>query len=318
MNIETIVLCAGKGTRMKSQEIPKVMHNISGFPMIGHILNVVNQFSDKIAVVVGHQADIVKDFVENNFQNVVFPVQKEQNGTGGAVKSALDFSSKDSSHIMIIAGDTPLLKKETFFNVVDFFKKKEADLVLVSTILEDAGTYGRLKRDKNGFISEIVEFLDATKKEREIKEINSGIYFIKKDLLMQTVMNLKNKNKKNEFYLTDIIKLAYNSQKKVIAYIENDFFSLIGVNSKFDLAIADKEMQNRIKKEFMLNGVEIINPDSVYIEFGAKIESDSVIFPNCFIGKNAVIKSGVTILPNCFINSMVKQNSTIQPFSKIL
>jgi bifunctional UDP-N-acetylglucosamine pyrophosphorylase/glucosamine-1-phosphate N-acetyltransferase len=219
---------------------------------------------------------------------------------------------------MIIAGDTPLLKKETFFNVVDFFKKKEADLVLVSTILEDAGTYGRLKRDKNGFISEIVEFLDATKKEREIKEINSGIYFIKKDLLMQTVMNLKNKNKKNEFYLTDIIKLAYNSQKKVIAYIENDFFSLIGVNSKFDLAIADKEMQNRIKKEFMLNGVEIINPDSVYIEFGAKIESDSVIFPNCFIGKNAVIKSGVTILPNCFINSMVKQNSTIQPFSKIL
>jgi len=91
VNIETIVLCAGKGTRMKSQEIPKVMHNISGFPMIGHILNVVNQFSDKIAVVVGHQADIVKDFVENNFQNVVFPVQKEQNGTGGAVKSALDF-----------------------------------------------------------------------------------------------------------------------------------------------------------------------------------------------------------------------------------
>ncbi len=317
MNIETIILCAGKGTRMKSQKIPKVMHNISGFPMIGHILNTVNEFCEKKLVVVGHQAEVVENFVKNNFKNILFPIQKEQNGTGGAVKSALDFLGDDSTHVIIIAGDTPLLKKETFLNLIDFFNAKSADLVVVSTVLNDAGTYGRIKKDENGLVSNIVEFLDATPKEREIKEINSGIYLIKKDLLIETVNKLDNKNKKGEFYLTDIINIAYKLNKKVFSFAESDFFSLSGVNSKKDLADADKEMQKRIKNNLMLNGVEIINPDTVYIEFGAKIEADSVIFPNCFIGKNAEIKSGAKIMPNSFIDAKIKENTIVQPFSKI-
>ncbi len=244
MKIEAIILAAGKGTRMKS-ELPKVLHEINGKPMLHWIIEALLPVCDKINVVTGFGKDLVERYVAKNFEDVKFSYQQEQNGTGGAVKAALPDLSKDTSHVIICAGDTPLLKTETFLRATDHFTRTGSDITVVSTILPDAGHYGRIHRDENDDVAGIVEYLDADESQLKIKEINSGIYFIEKNLLVETVYKISNNNNKREYYLTDIIKISKFLNRTVTAFIEEDHESLTGINDIEQLKKAEMIMKKR-------------------------------------------------------------------------
>ena len=245
MNIEAIILAAGKGTRMKS-DLPKVMHNVAGKPMIAWIIEALKPVCNVLNVVTGHGRGIVEDYISQNFPDVKFSFQAVQNGTGGAVRAAIPNVSGNIDAVLICAGDTPLVKTETFEGAKKFFTESGSDLVVVSTILDDAGSYGRIERKENGDVAGIVEFLDANESQREIKEINSGIYLVDKRFLSEAIYKLKNNNAKKEYYLTDIVKIAVNMHKKVTAYVEKDSFSISGINDQEQLKEVEKVLAGRI------------------------------------------------------------------------
>lgn len=244
MKIEAIVLAAGKGTRMKS-DLPKVLHPVNEKPMIYWIVKALEPITRDINIVTGHGRNTVEKFVESEFPYAKFSFQNEQNGTGGAVRSGLPNVCGNTTHVIICAGDTPLLKTETFENLIRYHEENRNDLTVVSTVLDDAGHYGRIVRDRNNDVDKIVEFLDADEEERKIGEINSGIYLVDKRLLVEAVYKLKNHNAKREYYFTDVIKISKLLHKKVGAFIESDFVSLSGVNDRDQLAEAEKEMLRR-------------------------------------------------------------------------
>ena len=244
MNIEAVILAAGKGTRMKS-DLPKVMHDVAGKPMIAWIIEALQPVCGTLNVVTGHGRMIVEEFIGRNFPDVRFSFQEVQNGTGGAVKAAVPNISGKTEAVLICAGDTPLIKTETFEKVIEFFGETNSDLVLVSTVLDDAGQYGRIERTENGGVAGIVEFFDADENQLKIKEINSGIYLVERNFLVEAVSKLENNNAKNEYYLTDIVKIAIDMHKKVSAYVENDSFSLSGINDREQLKEVEKVLMER-------------------------------------------------------------------------
>jgi len=244
MKIEAVILAAGKGTRMKS-DIPKVLHLINGKSMLDWIVESLIPVCEYINIVTGFGNDIVEKHIDERFDNIKISYQKTQNGTGGAVRSAVPNISGDTTHILICAGDTPLLKTETFQKTINHFNTTESDLTVVSTLLSDAGHYGRIVRDKENNVTGIVEYLDADSEQLKINEINSGIYLIEKKLLVEGVYKIKNDNNKREYYLTDIIKIARFLNRKVTAYVEEDSVSLSGINDIEQLKVAEIEMINR-------------------------------------------------------------------------
>ena len=244
MNIEAIILAAGKGTRMKS-DLPKVMHNVAGKPMIAWIIEALKPVCNVLNVVTGHGRGIVEEYIGKNFPEVKFSFQAVQNGTGGAVRAAIPNVSGNIDCVLICAGDTPLIKTETFEKAEKFFVESGSDLLIVSTILDDAGSYGRIIRTTSGDVSGIVEYLDANESQREIKEINSGIYLVDKRFLIEAIYKLKDNNAKREYYLTDIVKIAVNMHKKVTAYVEKDSFSLSGINDQEQLKEVEKVLLKR-------------------------------------------------------------------------
>jgi bifunctional UDP-N-acetylglucosamine pyrophosphorylase / glucosamine-1-phosphate N-acetyltransferase len=246
MKTEAIVLAAGKGTRMKSN-IPKVMHNVLSKPMIGWIIESLDPVADYINVVTGHGRDLVEKYLSENYESIKFSFQQKQNGTGGAVKSAVPNIAGDASRVIICTGDTPLIRMETFKNAIKYFEGSGSDLTVVSTILEDAGHYGRIVRNSSNEVESIVEYLDADESQMKIREINSGIYIVEKKFLVEAVFKIKNNNSKYEYYLTDIVKIANRMNKKVTAYLENDSFSLSGINDQDQLAEVEAEMLKRMQ-----------------------------------------------------------------------
>lgn len=244
MKVEAIVLAAGKGTRMKS-DLPKVLHEVNGKPMVYWIIKALKPITEDVNIVTGHGRNAVEKFIEGEFPYAKFSFQNEQNGTGGAVRSGLPNVCGNTTHVIICAGDTPLLKTETFEKLISFHEDNKNDLTVVSTVLEDAGHYGRIVRDENNDVDKIVEFLDADENERKIGEINSGIYLVDRRLLVESVYKLKNHNAKREYYFTDVIMISKLLHKKVGAFIESDFVSLSGVNDRDQLAEAEKEMLRR-------------------------------------------------------------------------
>ncbi|HQM84104.1 MAG TPA: NTP transferase domain-containing protein [bacterium] len=246
MKTEAIVLAAGKGTRMKSN-IPKVMHNVLSKPMIGWIIESLDPVADYINVVTGHGRDLVEKYLSENYESIKFSFQQKQNGTGGAVRSAVPNIAGDASRVLICTGDTPLIRMETFRNAIEHFEKSGSDLTVVSTIIEDAGHYGRIVRNSSDAVESIVEYLDADESQIKIREINSGIYIVEKKFLVEAVFKIKNNNSKYEYYLTDIVKIANRMNKKVTAYVENDNFSLSGINDQEQLAEVETEMLKRMQ-----------------------------------------------------------------------
>lgn len=244
MKSEAIILAAGKGTRMKS-DLPKVMHTIMDKPLVGWIIEALSPLCDSLNIVTGHGRELVESYIRANFRNVKFSLQPEQNGTGGAVRCAIPNLDSDTELVVICAGDTPLIKTETFVKAAEYFKKSSSDLLIVSTILDDPEHYGRILREPDGSVRGIVEYLDANEKQREIREINSGIYLAERNFLADAVQKIKNDNVKGEYYLTDIVEIAKAMGKRVSAYVEEDSLSLSGINDQEQLRAAAAVLETR-------------------------------------------------------------------------
>lgn len=292
-----IVLAAGKGTRMMST-MPKVLHTVFEKAMIDYVLDrLVEMEMDEIIVVVGNEAQAVKNHIKHD---VTYVEQLEQLGTGHAVMQAREHLNGKKGVTMVVCGDTPLFKTHTLNNALHAHRKERASATVLSTMLENPFAYGRIVRNQNDEFVKIVEQKDATIKEQRIQEINSGTYFFDNEILFESLKSLKSNNSQNEYYLTDVLEIIRQKSKTVIAHTLEDSEETIGVNDRATLARATSVMQARINKFHMDAGVTIIDPQTAYICEDSHIGSDTIIYPNTTlfrtkVGKQCIIESGTVI-----------------------
>jgi bifunctional UDP-N-acetylglucosamine pyrophosphorylase/glucosamine-1-phosphate N-acetyltransferase len=299
--VAAIVLAAGKGTRMKSNLV-KVMHLLGERPMISWpVLTAKRAGAGRIAVVVGHQADRVREFFAGD-QAVTFVTQHEQLGTGHAAASAREALAGFSGTVMILCGDVPLLRHETLLAMLANHEKKAAAVSVLTTQLDSPSGYGRIVKREGGWISRIVEEKDATPEERELTEINAGIYCVEAEFLFRALAGLTNDNAQGEYYLTDIIKTAADENRICLAFQTTDADEVMGVNDRMQLAAAGAIQRRRINDGLMLSGVTLVDPATVYIEADVAIGTDTVIYPNVRISGRTVIGEACTIEPNVIIH----------------
>ncbi len=286
--ITAVILAAGKGTRMKSNRA-KVLHEVFFKPMLHHVLDAVAQAGlSKSAVIIGHQRITVQESLQDYTYTPV--IQEEQLGTGHAVLCTQDACAA-SDLVMILCGDTPLIRPETLQAMINAYKDSDCIVSLMTTLLDDPFGYGRIITDSQGNILEIVEQKDATAAQREIREINAGIYLVDREFLFNALQQVGTDNSQGEVYLTDIISIANREGHKVQPFVHPQAIDVLGVNSRVELAQAHAELQKRHNVEVMLSGVTMYTPDTILIE------------PDCIIGQDAVIQAGVHITGGSQIGS---------------
>lgn len=304
-----LILAAGQGTRIKSN-LPKVLHKVCGKEMVNHVIDTMRKAKiDDINVIIGKGADLVKEKTAS--RNISYSLQEEQLGTGHAVKCAIDFLKGKKGIVGVFAGDAPLIKPETIEKLFDTHTENDNSATLLSSIVEDPTGYGRIVREGNEVLK-IVEHKDCTEEELKINEMNAAIYCFDIENLLSSLEKLSNDNKQGEYYLTDVIGILKDQNKKVGA-ISIDYEETIGVNSRVQLAEAEEILRKRINKMHMENGVTLIDPSSTYIGDDVEIGRDTIIYPGNVIEGNTKIGEGVTIYPNSRIsNSIIDNNVEIQ------
>lgn len=292
MEIKAVILAAGKGTRMKSETTPKVLHQIMGKTLLGYVLDNVKNFASEQFVIVGHHAQEVEDFVKTNYTNAKTVLQTPQLGTGHAVSMVCPNLENYDGLILILCGDTPLIKEETLKSFVDFHKSNNSDITVMSTIFDNPTNYGRIIRDTDNSLRCIVEEKDATPEQKAVKEVNAGIYCLNWGKVKSAFSQLKTNNAQGEYYLTDIISWGKEQALKVNAFILDDSDEIYGINSRLNLATATKIMNRRNLERYMENGVTIVDPESTWISEDTEIGTDTIIYPATYIeGKNKIGKS---------------------------
>ena len=318
MEIKSVILAAGKGTRMKS-ETPKVLHKIFDKTLLGYVLDSVKSFSNEAFVIVGHKAEVVTEFVNKNYSFAKTVLQTPQLGTGHAVSMVCPQLENFDGLVLILCGDTPLVREKTLKKFVDEHIASGADLSVMSTISENPANYGRIIRCANGALEKIVEEKDATDTEKAVKEINAGIYCMNWAKIKPAFSQLTSSNAQGEYYLTDIIEWANLQGLSVQASVLEDSDEIYGINSRENLATATHLMNQRKLHELMANGVTIVDPASTWISQDTEIGSDTVVFPgtyiegsnnkigkNCKIGPFAHLRGDVEIADNVKIGNFVE------------
>lgn len=328
MNFKAIILAAGKGTRMKSK-YPKVIHNVCGKEMVNHVIGVSKKSGvNDIVVILGHESDAVKEILP---KDTLIAMQTEQLGTGHAVKMAKEYIN-DEDTIVVLCGDTPLIKEDTLKRLFAYHIENEYKATVLTTNVDNPTGYGRIIRDNNNDLLKIVEQKDANEEEKSVKEINSGIYCFNGKSLRESLDLLDNNNAQGEYYLTDTIYIMRDKGQKVGAYNGSTIEELMGVNSRVELSKAEEIMRRRINESHMVNGVTIIDTNSTYIESDVEIGNDTIIYPgvmlkgntkigsNCIIEmnssiENSIIGNNTEVKNSTIIDSVVGENTTVGPYA---
>ena len=290
--IKSIILAAGKGTRMKS-DTPKVLHTIFDKALVGYVIDAVNNtgFVNENFVIVGHQAEKVEEYVNKNYDNAKCVLQSPQLGTGHAVSMALPYLKDFDGEVVILCGDTPLITSDTIKEFVEYHRNNKSDLTVMSAIFENPTNYGRIIRNQDGTLNSIVEEKDANTEQKAVKEVNAGLYCINWAKIKPAFNELTSNNAQGEYYLTDIIKWGNEKNLSVNAYTLKNNEEIFGINSKTHLAEATKMLNNKIVQKHLDNGVQIIDPASTWISPETEIGADTVIYPYCYInGENKIGK----------------------------
>lgn len=307
-----IVLAAGKGTRMKSA-LNKVMHPVLNKPMIGHIVDTLQECGvERIVVVVGHGADSVKEYLQDRVEYVV---QEPQLGTGHAVMQATMLEGL-SGDTIVLNGDGPCIQKETILKA--FESNANHACTVLTSVLESGAQYGRIVRNEDGMVEKIVEAKDCSDEELKIKEINTGIFCFNNQALFEGLKEITNDNAQNEYYLTDLVEIFNKKGQKVNAMIVEDPDETMGVNDRVDLAKANAYMKHHVNELHMRNGVTIIDPENTYIDKDVVIGEDTTIYPNVHIQGKSVIGKNVTILPNSFLRNATIHDDVVIDSSKVV
>lgn len=307
-----IVLAAGKGTRMKSN-LNKVMHHVAGKPMIGHLIDRLEQINvEESYVVVGYQQEHIKDYLKDR---VNYAIQEEQLGTGHAVKMVDQLKGKAGKTILLY-GDVPLIQKETMELLYE--TANDYDMVILTADLEDPDMYGRIVRGKQGEVQKIVEYRDATESEKHIQEINTGIYCFDNELLFKYLEDLTNDNNQGEYYITDLVEMFAQNNHSIKTIRVSDIDEVMGINDRIQLAKASHWLQNHINCHWMSEGVTLIDPNNTYISADAIIAQDVIIYPGVMIRGKSVIGEGTIIYSGSVIQDSTIGNGCRIESSKII
>lgn len=311
-NIYTVILGAGEGTRMKSR-LPKVLHKVAGKELISHVIDCLTSINfKKTFVVIGNGSDLVKTYLEK-YKNVDTVLQKERLGSGHALLQVKNKAKGLKGNLLVMCGDTPLVKKDTIKKLLSYHLKHKNHATVLSGIIENPFGYGRIVRDIKGNVSCIVEEKSATMQEKQIREINSGIYCFSLKTLWNALSKIKPNNNKKEYYLTDVISILNKSGYKTDAVSVCSEEEILGVNDRLQLATAGDILRGRKIEELMANGVTIIDPYTTYIDGDVDIEQDTIVKPNTFIEGRVTIGSDCVIGPNAVVaDSRIANNVTIR------
>lgn len=314
MKLKTLILAAGKGTRMKS-ELPKVIHEVNGIPMISKIIKVLEVLKpEENILILGHKKEEVLKVVGENADYVV---QTEQLGTGHAVLQAKDKLKDYDGDVMVLCGDTPLLREETLEELYKFHKDSNSVTTILTSIYDNPFGYGRIVKE-NELVKAIVEEKEADAETKKIKEVNAGVYCFKGRELFEALSKITNNNEKGEYYLTDVIGIQVEEGKQVQSYVLNDNIEILGVNSKIELAQASKVLRDRKNIELMEKGAILIDPAAVYIEEDVEIGRDTIIYPGVIlqgktvIGENCQILGATRIIDSTLGNDIKVESSVIE------
>lgn len=330
MSLDIVILAAGQGTRMNSS-IPKVLHPIAGKPMLQHVIDAAQEFSEAgIHVVIGHGAEQVRAAIQED--HIHWVLQAQQRGTGHAVQQALPMLGVDST-VLVLYGDVPLVNISTLKQLVMLVEDNAMALLTVE--LENPSGYGRILRSEEGAIQAIVEHKDASEAQRLIREVNTGIMAVPQGYLAKWLSELKNHNAQKEFYLTDIVAFANRDGVTVNALISESANDILGVNDRYQQAQVERIYQQRIARQLMAQGVTLMDParfdcrgsvqagKDVWIDVNVILEGEVVlgnevrIEANCLI-KNARIGNHVTIKANSVIeDAVIADHCDVGPFARL-
>lgn len=315
MKPTVVILAAGLGTRMKSG-LAKALHPLAGQPLVLHVLRAAADIDpEKIILVLGHQSDKVRNAVGDHAAELV--LQTEQLGTGHAVQQASQAIREASGPVLVLCGDTPLLTGNTLKTIIALHSKTRAAITVLTTQMEDPFGYGRVVRNQSG-VQRIVEEKDATPAQKKIREVNSGIYCFDPEFLLSSLTSLGKNNAQGEYYLTDTIALAKKQKKKVIALLCSDPVEVMGVNSRLDLSRAEAVMRDRTNRKWMLEGVTLLDPDTIFLGSEVVLGRDVVLYPAVRIEGRTRIGDGCTVYPGSRIaDSVIGNDVTVKDCSVI-
>ncbi len=317
MKINSIVLSAGKGTRMKS-ELPKVVQKVLGYEMVNLVLKsltdagITNNY-----LVVGYKKDEVINRIDKKF-NFDYVEQNEQLGTGHAVMMAKEKLANEEGVTVITCGDTPLVSTETFAGLIEDHKASGNDLTVLTAKIDNPTGYGRIIRNTEGHVEAIVEQKDATPEEQAVNEINTGIFCFDNAKLFKYVDSITNENAQNEYYLTDLVKIFNENSEKVGAYVTDNHHETLGVNDLPALSEAARILKETINYKLMIDGVNILDPKSTYIGPNVTVGQGTVIEPNVSIMGESVVGVNNHIKASTVIeDSVVGDNNEIGPMARL-
>lgn len=318
MSALAIVLAAGKSTRMKSAR-PKVLHEVCGRPMMEYVLDAARAAGvDRIVAVVGHRADLVQGYL-SSYADIEFALQSEQKGTGHAVMMCREQLARHHGPVLILAGDTPLLRQESLAALLKAQQEQSAAAVIGTAVTAANQGLGRIVRDANGQFVKIVEEKDANPTEKAIQEINTGCYAFDAQRLLAALDLIRPDNAQAEYYLTDCPRKLLERGETVLALQAFEMVEALGVNTRAQLADATRTIQQTALTRFMAAGVTIVSPEQTVIDPRAEIAADTIIEPftvirgrtviggDCHLGPHSVIDGPITIPPG----------TTIGPFQHV-
>lgn len=331
MSNYAIILAAGKGTRMKS-DLPKVMHQVAGLSMLEHVFRSVSAISpQKTVTVVGHQAELVKEYLGTRSH---FATQSEQLGTGHAVMMAEAELGNVEGQTLVIAGDQPLIKGDSLADLLAYHISHKNVATVLTAETDNPFGYGRVVRNDQDEVMKIVEEKDATDFEKQIKEINTATYVFDNKRLFEALKHITTDNAQGEYYLPDVIGIFKEAGEKVGAYKLRDFDESLGVNDRVALARAEEVMRKRLTHQHMLNGVSFIDPERTYVDSDVVLSKEVVIEPNVTlkgktkVGEGTYITSGSylvdatigkhAVITNSMIeSSILEDHVTVGPYAHI-
>ncbi|MEK6692105.1 MAG: bifunctional UDP-N-acetylglucosamine diphosphorylase/glucosamine-1-phosphate N-acetyltransferase GlmU [Nitrospirota bacterium] len=333
-SLAVIILAAGIGKRLRSKKA-KVLHTLAGEPMIRYVVRKAISLAPlKIVVIIGNQAEEVKACISES-PKISFVKQKDLLGTANAVQQAEKSLSGFNGTVLILSGDVPLVKEGSLRFLLRDHSERGNDLTFITTVITDPSGYGRVLRDAYSRIIRVIEERDATEEERKIREINTGIYAAEKEFLFRSLKGVKRENVQSEYYITDVIEIAVRGKKRVGAVSAENPVEVMGINTRKELADAERYLRGKKLNDLMLNGVTIIDPSNTYIGPSVSIGRDSIIYPNTFlegvtsIGEDCVIYpnvriidsrlgDGVVVKDSCLIaKGEIGNRATIGPFAQL-